>query len=119
MYSVHIDERSGVASVIRDRDNARIPQDPRNADFAEFLVWNERQAEPLDVTDRDPPPPPPPPKDRNILAEIYLATPLEQREPVWNDFIGALILDWVQANPDAAQAILESRGIAVKIRGGD
>jgi hypothetical protein len=62
--------------------------------------------------------PPPPVKPRNLLAEIYLATDLETRTNVWNDFLGALILDYVNANPDAAQAILDARGIAVKIRGG-
>lgn len=119
MYSVEHDFRSGVASIVRDRDGARIPQDPRNKDFAEFLAWNAKRPDPLDVTDREPPPPPPPVKDRNILAEIYLATDLETRTGVWNDFVGALILDWVNVNPDAAQAILDARGIGVKIRGGD
>lgn len=62
---------------------------------------------------------PPPPKPRNVLAEIYMATDLATRENVWNDILGAMILDRVQSHPDEVQAILDARGVNVKIRGGD
>lgn len=119
MYSIEHDPRTGTASVIRDRDGARIPKDFRNLDYAEFLHWNERQAEPLDIADREPEPSPPPLLPRNVLAEIYLATDLETRTNVWNDILGAMILDRVQSHPDEVQAILDARGVNVKIRGGD
>lgn len=59
---------------------------------------------------------PPPPKPRNVLAEIYMATDLATRENVWNDILGAMILDRVQSHPDEVQAILDARGVNVRIR---
>lgn len=59
---------------------------------------------------------PPPPKPRDVLAEIYMATDLPTRENVWNDILGAMILDRVQSHPDEVQAILDARGVNVKIR---
>ncbi len=59
---------------------------------------------------------PPPPKDRNLLAEIYMSTDLPTREAVWNDILGAMILDRVASHPDQVQAILDARGVQVRIR---
>lgn len=59
---------------------------------------------------------PPPPKPRNVLAEIYMATDLPTRENVWNDILGAMILDRVQSHPDEVQTILDARGVNVRIR---
>lgn len=118
MYSIHIDERTGAVSVVRDRDGARIPKDVRNGDYAEFVAWNAEQAEPLDVTDREPPPPVKSPEE---LATDYMAKGLEERTPAWDALLAAamvwVLLKFVQDQPDQAQAVLDAAGIDYKLRG--
>jgi len=115
MYSIHIDERTGNATVVRDRDGARIPQDFRNLDYAEFLHWNSQQAEPLDVTNRTPVRPPPP-RTRSVIRQAIAGMTQTQQNQLRNELVIEQLLDMSQDEPDRLQAIMNRLGLNVTIR---
>ena len=56
MYEIMRD-MGRVGGIRRIADNAFIPRDVKNGDFIAFLEWNEKQSEPLDLSDKEPEPP--------------------------------------------------------------
>lgn len=115
MYSIHIDDRTGAASVVRDRDGARIPRDPRNGDFVEFLAWNASQAEPLDLTDREPVRPIPP-RPRAVIRQAIAGLTTTQQNQLRNELVIEQLLDMAETDADRLQAIVNRLGINVTIR---
>ncbi len=91
--------RDGVVTIIGDTPHLTAEQRRQAEAIIAAFDWTE-----------------PPPKARNVLAEIYMATDLETRTNVWNDILGAMILDRVASHPDQVQAILDARGVNVRIR---
>lgn len=91
---------TGTQTIIRLADNASIPNDPANRDYAEYLVW---------LTQGNTPAPadifvPPPVSAEDELAAIYKAS------------IGP-ILDYLAKRPDAPAA-LKDMDAAAKIAKG-
>ena len=103
---------------LRDDDRETLP--PEQATTAEAMIaaW--------DWT------PPPAAKPAKTLEQIYMATPLEQRTPVWiallewtaakaesDEAKAASIMAAVQADPKGAQEVLDRLGVKVKIVEGE
>lgn len=106
MYSIEHDFRSGVASIVRERDGARIPQDPRNADFAEFVKWNADQAEPLDLS-ASVVELPPVKSPEELAAEFYaIDSEATKRQPFWDALQAAFWLRMSQEQPEQLEEMI-------------
>ncbi len=107
MYSIEHDFRSGVASIVRDRDGARIPQDPRNADFAEFLEWNAKRPDPLDLTAIEVELPPPVKSPEELAAEFYaIDAESAKRQPFWDALQAVFWLKLAQEQPETMEQLI-------------
>lgn len=58
------------SSIFRIADNAFIPPDPTNYDYAEYLAWLEEGNEPLPAPEPAPAPAPPTPEEKLIAAGL-------------------------------------------------
>ena len=107
MYSIEHDLLSGVASIIREHDGARIPQDPRNSDFAEFLKWNATQPTPLDLSPRPPAEALPLKTPEELAAEFYaIDAESTKRQPFWDALQAVFWLRMSQEQPEQLEELI-------------
>lgn len=81
-------KRSLDGAIVRTRDGATVPDDPRNPDWRDYQAWRAAGNQP------DPPPPAPPPA-RDLAAEV--------------DALKAKL-----ARAEAAEAVLIEKGTVTK-----
>lgn len=117
MYTV-VHGPDGKARLRRTADGAIIPKALGNRDYAEYLVWRSEQNPPPD--DEDQPPVELAVSGRrpdSVAAFLEAASAAPAGAEVLAAIQKRMMLDWIAANPEQAQAIAETHGLSLRIDG--